>query len=452
MNCMYRSFLRITGKLQITCKLLTIFCLPFLLTAQQRSNDSLLQNATLENVIRYAIQRNPELKNALLDQEITEEAIKSRLADWYPQINLNYSLQHNFQLPTANFGGQYFRTGLNNISAIDFGATQNIFNRDVLLASRTARDVRLQSQQNTTQQRINITILVSKAFYDVILTVQQLRVIDEVINRVNLSLKDAFYQYQSGITDKTDYKRATISLNNAKVQKKNNEESLKAKYAYLKQLMGYPPAADFQLQYDTIQMKNEVFIDTLQPVSYNNRIEYQLLQTQKNLQQYNLKYNQWSFLPEVSAFGNYNLNYLNNSFSKVYSRSFPNSFAGLLFSIPIFQGGKRVHLVKQARLQLLQADNDILDLQNNINTQYSQALATYKSNLYNYLSQQENVGLAKEVYDIIQLQYRSGIKTYLEVINAETDLRTAQINLYNALYQVLASKIDVQQALGNITY
>ena len=87
-----------------------------------------------------------------------------------------------------------------------------------------------------------------------------------------------------------------------------------------------------------------------------------------------------------------------------------------------------------------------------MNTQYVQAMASYKSNLANYLSLKDNLALAKEVYDIIQLQYRSGIKTYLEVINAETDLRSAQINYYNALYQLLASKIDVQKALGQINY
>ncbi|MEJ7739248.1 MAG: TolC family protein [Chitinophagaceae bacterium] len=269
---------------------------------------------------------------------------------------------------------------------------------------------------------------------------------------MNLSLKDAFYQYQSGITDKTDYKRATITLNNARAQKKNGEESLKSKYAYLKELMGYPPKSDFELQYDTIRMKQEIYIDTLQPVSYDNRIEYQLLQTEKKLRQYNLKYNQWSFLPDVSAFGNYNLNFQNDRFSKIYSSTFPNSFTGLLFSIPIFQGGKRLQQIKQARLQLVQVDNVMLNLQNSINTEYQQAMAAYKSNLYNYLSQEQNVSLAKEVYDVIQLQYRSGIKTYLEVINSETDLRTAQINLYDALYQMLSSKIDVQQSLGNINY
>ncbi|MEO6329908.1 MAG: TolC family protein [Ginsengibacter sp.] len=449
---MHSLVLKSAGKFCADCGLcLIIIALPCLLSAQS-VNDSLIQNATLENVVRYAVQRNPELKNASIDEEITETIIKSKLADWYPQVNFNYTVQHNFQLPTANFNGQYIRTGLNNVSGANFGATQNIFSRDLLLATRTAKDVRLQSRQNTAQQKINIAVLVSKAFYDVILTVQQLEVIEEDISRINLSLKDAFYQYQAGITDKTDYKRATISLNNVKAQKKNGEESVKAKYAYLKQLMGYPAAGNFKLQYDTTQMKAEVYIDTLQNVSYDSRIEYQILQTQKSLLLYNLKYNQWSFFPDVSAFGNYNLNFLNNNFSKLYDKSFPNSFAGLQLSIPIFQGGKRVQLVKQARLQLLQTDYTILNLENNINTEYQQALASYKSNLYNYLSQRENVALANEVYDVIQLQYRSGVKSYLEVINSEADLRTAQINLYNALYQVLSSKTDVQQATGNISY
>jgi outer membrane protein TolC len=125
---------------------------------------------------------------------------------------------------------------------------------------------------------------------------------------------------------------------------------------------------------------------------------------------------------------------------------------GVLLSLPILQGGKRLQQIKQAQLQIKQVDNSILSFQNTVNTQYQQALATYKSNLYDYYSLKENLSLANEVYDIIRLQYRSGIKTYLEVINAETDLRTAQINYYNALYHVLSSKIDVAQATGNITF
>jgi outer membrane protein TolC len=125
---------------------------------------------------------------------------------------------------------------------------------------------------------------------------------------------------------------------------------------------------------------------------------------------------------------------------------------GITLSLPIFQGGKRLQQIKQAQLQIRQVDNDMMSFQNQINTQYQQALASYKSNLYNFYSLKENLSLANEVYDVIRLQYRSGVKAFLEVINAETDLRTAQINYYNALYEVLSSKIDVAQALGNISY
>lgn len=445
--------LTVTGSTSLVSRILgLIFFIPTILLAQPRTNDSLLVNATLENVVQYAIRHSPELKNLLIEQDITETQIKNRLADWYPQINFSYSFQRTFQLPTANINGQLINTGLPNTSAAQFGLTQNIFNRDALLASKTAKEIRKQSQQNSTNETINIAVLVSKAFYDVILTIQQLHVIEEDINRVNTSLKDAYNQYQGGVTDKTDYKRATIALNNAKAQKKNGEESLKGKYAYLKELIGYPPRGEFDLQYDTTALKNEIFIDTLQSVYYGGRIEYQQLQTQKNLLQYNLTYSRWSYLPEVSLFANYNMNYQNASLAKIFSQNFPNSYAGILFSIPIFQGGKRIQQIRQAKLQLLQVDNSILDLENNINSQYVQALASYKTNLYNYQTQQENVALAREVYDVIQLQYRAGIKTYLEVINSETDLRTAQINLFNALYQVLSSKIEVQQSLGIISY
>ena len=125
---------------------------------------------------------------------------------------------------------------------------------------------------------------------------------------------------------------------------------------------------------------------------------------------------------------------------------------GLTLSLPIFQGGKRLQQIKQAQFQIKQPDNDIRSFQNNINTQYQNALAAYKGNLSNFFSLKENLSLANEVYEVIRLQYRSGVKAFLEVINAETDLRTAQINYYNALYEVLSSKIDVAQTLGNISY
>lgn len=417
--------------------------------SQAQQQDSTL-NLTLDQCLQYAYQHNPALQQTLLDKQITEQGIHSRLADWFPQINFDYNLQHNFQLQTSNIGGNLIQLGVRNTSAGQFSATQNIFNSDALLASSTAKTVRRQADQNITSAKIDLAVNVGKAFYDVLLTKEQLKVLDENITRLDRSLTDAYNQYEGGIVDKVDYKRATIALNNTKAQRKTANDVLKAKYAYLKLQMGIGDSVKLGLEYDSTKLAVLAVMDTIGAMRVQNRIEYQQLKTQQSLQHANYNYYKWKFLPTVQAFGNYNLNYLNNEFSDLYRDNYPNSFAGVRVSVPLFQGFRRVANMKQAKLQLKRVDYDLETLNNSVSAEYSQALATYRGYLNDYYSLKENVTIAADVYETIELQYKAGIKTYLEVITAQTDLRTAELNYTNALYQLLGSKLDVERALGSI--
>lgn len=418
----------------------------------QVSNDSLIQSGTLENIIQYALRHQPAVQKSLLDEQITRSQINSRLADWYPQVDFNYNLQHNFQLPSTVFEGQVIQLGNKNTSTGNFVYNQNILNSDLLFAATTAKNTRKLAAQTTESNRITVVANVSKAFYDVLLTRQQIQVTDEDIVRLERSVKDAQNQYKSGLVDKTDFQRATISLNNAVALKRSNEAALKAKVEYMKSLMGYPLHGNLDVVYDSLKMENEVSFDVANSPDYNNRIEYQALQTQKKLQQASVQHAKNAFIPSLAGFADYNLNYLNNSISELYKTDYPSSYAGITLAFPLVHGGKRWMAIRQAKWQLKKTDWDLSDLQNNINAQYSQAQANYESSLANYTALKENMALAQSVYNTIQLQYRSGVKAYLEVITAESDLRTSQINYFNALYQVLSSKIDLQRALGQLKY
>jgi outer membrane protein TolC len=435
-----------------TTLILSALLLGWLQGIGQAVPDSLPTQLDLEQAIAFSLKNQPLLQQSVLDEKITGANIRNRLADWYPQVNFNYSLQHNFIVQTNIIGGNPVKLGVDNVSALQFTLSQTLFNRDVLLARRTRADVVQQSLQTTTQRKIDVVVAVSKAYYDVLATTQQVKVADENIRRIERSLQDAKFQYDAGVADKTDFKRATIALNNAKASKTANEEILKAKQEYLKSLMGYPVEAPIDLKYDSVALEQSITAPADENPELNNRIEFQLLSTQIKLQEANLKYNKWAYLPNVSLNGAYNLNYLNNEFSKLYNVNYPASFAAITLGFPIFQGGKRKSAIDAAEWQLERTKLDLLSLKNSVNAAYSQAIATYKSTYTNYLALKENLDLAREVYDVIQLQYRNGIKTYLEVINAETDLRTATINYYTALYNVLASKVDVQKELGQFNY
>jgi outer membrane protein len=418
----------------------------------QTTNDSLLQQASLEKVVAYALEHQPAVKQARIDEEVTRQIIRGKLADWYPQINFGFNYTHFVDIQTSVFQGQIARIGVENTSSLQLTGTQNVFNRDVLLASSTASKVRIAAEQNTDRSEISVVVNTTKAFYDVLATSQQIKVSEESIKRLERSLKDAQSRYNSGITDKTDYKRATILLGNAKASHTSNKEQLKSKTEYLKALMGYPIEGELPLVFDSLQMENEVAMDTTQQISYVSHIDYKFLTTQKELQKANVKYAYWAFLPSLSLNGAYNLNYQNNSFGELYNTNFPYSFVGATFALPIFQGGKRIAKIREQKWTSQRIDLDLTNLKSNLNAEYTRAMASYKSNLANYLALKENMLLAEEVYTIIDLQYRNGVRAYLDVTIAETDLRTSRINYFNALYAVLASKMDVQRALGQINY
>jgi outer membrane protein TolC len=486
---------------------LTLLCcylsVPKLLFAQVKP-DSIYKSVTLSDCIAYALQNQPAARQAAIDQQINERNIRIGLADWLPQVNGSGVYQHYFKgsplgssgssttsttgttsagtgttttgtgtgtagtgttgtgttgtgtTGTGTTGGGASTTSATSIgqssipefSTIGLQASQVIYNKDVVLASKAKRYSRQYYNENLTSSQINVVAEVSKAFYDVLLSQKQLDISNEDIVRLKKSLKDALAQYQAGVADKTAYKQATIALNNAIATQVQTQQAIKSKLAYLKQVMGVSPPVQLTLNYDSTRYGQEAYIDTNQSLNITNRIEYRLLQSQKSLQGLNVNYYKYGFLPSLSAVSDYSLIYLGSSFPGLYKTNYPNFYAGLTLSIPIFQGTKRLQNLSKARLQVERANLDIINEQNTINTEYVQALASYKYNYANWKLLGENVELAKDVYKVVSLQYREGIKTYLDVINAESDLRTSELNYYNSLFQVLSSKIDLEKALG----
>ncbi len=416
--------------------------------------ETLKTNLTLQECLDFALNNKPSIKQAQIDEDITEREIRASLSAWLPQVRSQFGYNNNLKIPTniINRDGeqQTVQFGVKNNSNVLFQADQVLYNTDVLFAAKTARFLRTQSKQNTTDDKINTIVNVSKVFYDVLFTQDQVKVLDDVIKRQQKQYNDAYSQYEVGIVDKTDYKRATIALNNIKSDRKRALESIKFKTAYLKELIGYPLATPIGLIVNKPQLENELVVDTTEVLNFDNRIEFQQLQTQKEIQQLNTNYFKWSFLPTISSFINYNFIYQSPQFSNLYDRSFPASQTGLTLALPIFQGTRRIQNLRKAQLQERRLEYDISNTKSIINTEYVTAIAEYKSNFTEYNNQKENATVAKDVYDVIKLQYDEGIKSYLEVIIAESDLRNAQLSYLDATFRVLTSKLDVEKSLGKI--
>ncbi|WP_295675197.1 TolC family protein [uncultured Mucilaginibacter sp.] len=414
---------------------------------------------TLQQCIEYGKQHQPAVNISKININIAQTTNLINLSTALPQISASGDLVHYLQQSqagTSTTGSA--TTGTNSASGHNYSfvpglaVTQSVFNPSLLYAFKSAPLYAKQAQQQSDSTKIYLVSAVSKSFYTLLLTLEQINVLKEDTAQFGKSFRDAYLQYKGGIVDETDYEQAEITLNNTRAQLKQANENVVPQYATLKQLIGYPTDKQFNVVFDTLEMMKSIYVDTTEQLQFEKRIEFQLLGTNKSLLDQQVNYYCYSFLPTVSAFYNYNLAYENNHFSDLFSTSYPSSLVGISLSIPIFTGFNRLNNLHKARLQEQVLDWQQTDLKSQINVQYTTALANYKGNYYNLQILQKNVDLARRVYFVVSLQYRQGIIPYLNVITAETNLINSEINYLNALFQVLSNKIDLEKAMGNISY
>jgi outer membrane protein len=414
------------------------------------SSGQLDNNATLDDLIAYALSNKIELKQANIDREIGERDIASALSGWFPQISATGTFAHAIQIPTNIINGAPIQMGQRNTSSLSIRGDQAILSPELFQASRASKFVREQNNLNIESTKINTVVDVSKAYYDILTSEESIKIINENIARLQRQYTEASARYETGLVDKTDYKRAQISLNNARAELKTAQEMRDYKYDYLKMLLGMNVRENISLSFENQAMESNILLDTSEILSFANRVEYRQTETLRNIQRLNTQYQKWKFLPQLGAYAVYNANYFNNTFADLYSNNFPSSSVGLSLSIPIFTGTKRIQEIRKSELEEERIEWDLKNLENQISTEYSSAMASYRSNMNEWRNARDNMELSEEVYNTIKLQYDAGVKTYLELMTAETDLKTSQLNYLNALYAVLSSKLDIQRALGTV--
>lgn len=416
----------------------------------QETQPALPENATLEQCIDFALKNRASINIAQIDEEIGERDIASSLSGWFPQIGMTSSYNHNIKIPSAIIGDQVIFMGMKNVSALAFQADQQILNPQLIQATKAAKVVRELNAKNTEQNKINTVVEVSKAYYDILTSNEQLEIIKANIVRIEKQLTDAEARFEVGLVDQTDFKRAKIALSNSKADLKRTLELLKYKYAYLKELVGLQQDTELTLSFDDTDVETQILLESSDAVKVENRVEYQMLETQKKLQLLNTKFSKAAYMPTMSAFVNYGWDWRANNIGELYDLTVPRSVFGVNFAFNIFDGNKKLQAVRKSQLMESRLDWDMVQLKNQINTQYQMAISSYNANVNDWSTAKENMQMSKDVYDVIKLQYDAGVKTYLELMTADTDLKTAQINYLNALYAVLSSKLDVQRALGEI--
>lgn len=476
-------------------------------TYAQQNNE---QSFSLEQAIQYALQNQPAMQSAQIEVEIAKTRVGQIRSVGLPQINGGVDLMNNFKLQkslvdVSLFGGggeqqitvtpqnlatlnagqnvvltpqfvpatepvppmySAFAFGLQYAGSAAITASQLLFDGSYLIGLKAARVYTAMSQKQAQQTQQEVIEKVTKAYYGVLVARERVLLLTQNLVRLERTLNETREINRQGFAEKIDVDRLQVAYNNLKVEKEKTDQLIALSLDLLKFQMGMELTRPLELTDKLDQAMVEAQNTAATSFDYSQRIEYSILETQRDLALLDVKNKQAGYYPKLLLTGRYGLNGSSKQFRDLmelrtkdmgpgYTGSnFQNWFdfgtVGLSLQIPIFDGLRKSYEIKQAKLTVQNANNGFKILQQGIDLERRQSRTNLDNALKTLASQKESLALAQEVARVTNIKFQEGVGSNLEVVTAETELRQAQTNYYGALYDALIAKVDVQKATGTL--
>jgi len=440
-------------------------------------------NFTLQDAINYAREHQNAVVNAGLDIKSAEYKVKETVGIGLPQIAGSASFQDYLKTPEILFPS--FTDGLYTIlnkegvkgedgnviplrtmgqsklsiqqkynSNVGVTLNQILFDGSYLVGLKASKTYKELSQKSLIRTQIEASVAVTKAYYQVLVSDQQVKLLNANINQLKQQLDQTTAQNKQGFVEKIDVDRITVQYNNLVTSRENVIRLLVLNYQMLKFQMGMPIDSELILRdkLEDVNMDGSIAEASVTSDTsfYHKRIEYSLSETNVKLNELDLKRKKSAFLPTLSLNGSTAVAFQDNSFSNLYKTSYPATYFGLSLNVPIYNGGQRTNQVRQTEITLLKSKNDLYNLRNQLGLQASQARITFINGLQSLNNQKNNQALAQEVLRVSKIKYQQGVGSSIEVTQAQTALEDADNKYIQGLYDALVSKVDLDQAYGRI--
>lgn len=178
----------------------------------------------------------------------------------------------------------------------------------------------------------------------------------------------------------------------------------------------------------------------------DRNFNYQLLQQNEKLAKRNVTMAWMDFTPTLSAYYQYSAK---TYFGKDEGFNMtPPNMVGASVSLPIFSSGTRLANIKSAKIDYQEALNSKHLAEDGLRVQFNQLRYDLASALETYDIQSRNLDVTKRVFDNLTEKYRFGRASSLEVTNASTDIISAQSNYIQAVMNVIAAQISLENLLN----
>lgn len=415
------------------------------------------QPFSLKQSLEYGFENHPTIATSLNDIESAKYRVREGYSAYLPQINGSFSLDDNLKLqtnviPSGTFGNPQpieVRFGTKYAAVGNVQLDQKIYDQSLIsgfVAYKPSVDL---SRMNMGKAKEDIAYNIASSYIKVLVVREQVNLLRTNLASYNKILNVIQLQYNKGVAKKTDFDRIRVTVNNIQSQLTLAEANLQLVENSLKVSMGMDVQTPIVLT-DTVEFKQVRSESPVGQFNVQNRMDYKILEKSVYLREVQLKIARSSYVPTISGYARYGAQALNNNFGDMWGKWYDFSSIGLRVNVPIFDGLARNARIKQSKFVWLNEKENLRLYSMQFQMQYDNAAVQVQRSRVSVLTDNENLVLAKEVFEQTTVQYQNGVATLSDLITSENSYKEAQTNYINSLLNLRISELDLQKANGTI--
>jgi len=410
------------------------------------------QAADLLDIYHAAQGQDAVFASARAAREAGKEKLTQGRALLLPSVNLNANSTFN------NTNTQYKTTvtpspGNQRYNSNGYGVSlvQPLF-REQNWAAYTESE--LQVAQSEAQFRLaqqDLLLRTAQTYFDVLIAQDSVQLAAAQKTAISQQLEQAKRNFEVGTATITDTHEAQARFDLTVAQEIAAQSNLEVKRRTLQQLINATPA-------ELNPLGNAFQLEQPQPLNQEQWVEEAKLHNDQitiakaaaELAEKEVDRNRGGHLPTVDLVANYAKSAANAG-SLGFGSDVSGTSVGVQLNLPLFQGGATQSKWREADANRERAKQDLENARRNIELQTRQAYLGVVSGIAQVQALQQALKSSESLLEASKLGYEVGVRTNLDVLNAQQQAYSTRRDLYQAEYNYLMSQLRLKAAVGGLS-
>jgi len=422
--------------------------------AQVVPGDSIV-SITLQQAMDLGLKNSYKLKSANLGIAVSNEDIRQKRTDQLPDINLGLN-GYIINDPTL-FNGKFFQDP-EKVDYTPYQVSSSLSASQVIYAGRRIKNSI--NQQVLQKKMAEFSALKTSAEIKMAIVNEYLRLYTllkdyevnvKTIEQIELRLKTLRSKFLNGQVVKNDVSRSELQKSDFELKLLHTVSNASASNYFLTLLLGLSDDAIISVDTSYNYTADTLFIfDDCLATALNNRPEYQIAQTTKEVSENTLRTVRGGYYPTVNGIGLYGLqNPVPGTFPpEPKFLSFLTFGVNINYNIGSFY--KLNHQKLSAEYAIQREAENIRDLQISLSEEVKTEFVQYEVQRQALAIYIKKIRFAEENYKIIRSRYYNDLALITDMVDAEVEYNEARLDLIKGQVQTRVNYYRMLKAIGKL--